>query len=654
VRLATARPALLAEVELSALLDLLPSGVLIVDVQGRPVQMNAAARRLVGRMLDRRHPAAEVAVRAGLRTADDDQPVPRERTPLTRALRGEHVEEAEYGLDPPGAERLWLRITALPLRDQQGETTGAVSVFTDVTPAHRAQDQLARLYEAEHRLRLALEASRMSTWSYELDGGWVEVTPEIRLGTEPAREGLSGPLPEMLKQVHPEDRPRLEAALRAAVEHAEDVDVEARWLRGEARPTWLLVKGRVFRNPDGRVQRLTGIAMDISERKETEAARQMLSHAERLRALGQMASGIAHDLNQSLALISGYSEMARQESQLGVPDLGRIREMCEITARAAIEGGQALKRLLSFARTQEVTGETEIVDLEEVVREAARLTAPRWRDASQAEGRPISLEVHTERACTIEASPSPLREALINLIFNAVDALPTGGTLRVGCRRAGDRVLVEVSDTGTGIPPEIQARIFDPFFTTKGERGTGLGLAQVLTIVQSFGGTIELDSAPQRGTTFRLTFPFAERRQPVTEQAAPERAPSGANRSITILVVDDEPQLARMAGLALTQRGHDVLVARSGEEAVAQLQQRDVNLVVSDLGLGSGMNGWDLADLVRSRWPGTHFVLVTGWGAAIEPEEARERGVDQVLAKPYRIAELRQIADRVAAGPDTR
>jgi signal transduction histidine kinase/ActR/RegA family two-component response regulator len=457
----------------------------------------------------------------------------------------------------------------------------------------------------------------------------------------------------MLDHIHPEDRPRLQDALRAAVQRAEDVEVEARVVRADAPPSWLLIKGRVFRGPAGRVQRVMGIAMDISERKEAEAARQMLSHAERLRALGQMASGIAHDLNQSLALISGYSEMARQELQLPVPDLNRTREMCEITARAAIEGGQALKRLLSFARTQEFMGETEIVDVEEVVREAARLTAPRWRDAAQAEGRPITLEVETDTGCSIEGSASALREALINLIFNAIDAMPPGGTIRVRCRRVAERVQVEVQDTGTGIPPEVRARIFDPFFTTKGERGTGLGLAQVLSIVQRFGGTIDLDSEPGKGTTFRLMFPHTARKA-ADRQSAPERAHTAANRSISILVVDDEPQLARMAALALAQRGYQVLVARSGEEAVAHLEQRRMDLVVSDLGLGSGMNGWDLAEVVRKRWPGSHFVLVTGWGAAIAPDEARERGVDQVLAKPYRIAELRQIAERVAAGPETR
>jgi PAS domain S-box-containing protein len=654
VRVASEGPALLAEIEIPALLDLLPSGVLVVDSRGRPVRMNEAAQRMIGHLIDRRHSVVEAALRVGLRAAGSDQPVPRHQTPVTRALRGERVAQADYVVHPPDSEPLWLRVSAFPLRSERHAQAGAVLAFTDVTPEHRAAEQLARLHEAEHRLRLALEACRMATWTYEVDRDWLEWTPEISTAVGQPVEILGGPVGEMLGRIRLEDRARIESALRETLESGQDdLEVEARLLRTAGHASWLLIKGRVFRDPTGKAQRVMGVAMDISERKESEATRQMLSHAERLRSLGQMASGIAHDLNQSLALISGYSEMARQELQLGVPDLSRVREMCEITARAAIEGGQALKRLLSFARTQELMGETEIVDIEAVVREAARLTAPRWRDASQAEGRPINLEVQTERGCTIDGSASALREALINLIFNAIDALPTGGTIRARGRRVGDRVQVLVNDTGTGIPPEIRPRIFDPFFTTKGERGTGLGLAQVLTIVQRYGGTIELDSEPGQGTTFTLTFP-AGTGQPVARRETPERLVTRPGRSITILVVDDEPQLARMAALALTQRGHQVLVARSGEEAVAQLQQRRVDLVISDLGLGAGMNGWDLADVVRRHWPGTCFVLVTGWGAAIAPEEARERGADQVLAKPYRIAELRQIADRVAAGPETR
>jgi len=169
----------------------------------------------------------------------------------------------------------------------------------------------------------------------------------------------------------------------------------------------------------------------------------------------------------------------------------------------------------------------------------------------------------------------------------------------------------------------------------------------VLTVVERHGGTIELDSRPSRGTTFRLKFPRASdrRRRPETLPRGPAAAPG---QRIRILVVEDEQQLARMAGLVLRQRGHHVSVAASVEEALVYLREEHFALVISDLGLGPGQNGWDLAEAVRERWPAIRFVLVTGWGAAIDPAEARQRGVDQVIPKPYRIADLRQIADDVA------
>jgi CheY-like chemotaxis protein len=351
--------------------------------------------------------------------------------------------------------------------------------------------------------------------------------------------------------------------------------------------------------------------------------------------------------------------MVRQELTSSTPDLARVREMVDITARAAFEGGQALKGLLSFVRTQELMAEHERFELADVLHDAARLTAPRWRDASQAEGRPIRLHVEAEPSVAILGSPGALREAITNLVFNAVDALPRGGEIHLRGRRVGDQALVEVSDSGTGIPPDVQARIFDPFFTTKGERGTGLGLPQVAAIVERHNGSLELDSAPGRGTTFRMRFPLADA-PPAPPSDAVEHAPaggastgspSGPQRPVSILVVEDEQQLARMAGMVLTQRGHHVVVVDSFEQAMEHLEAEPFELIISDLGLGTGKNGWDLAQEVRARWPSTRFVLVTGWGAAIDPKEAQARGVHEVIAKPYRIADLRQIAERVASAP---
>src|SRR5205814_10417574 len=189
-------------------------------------------------------------------------------------------------------------------------------------------------------------------------------------------------------------------------------------------------------------------------------------------------------------------------------------------------------------------------------------------------------------------------------IFNAVDALPRGGSIRLtGCRKL-DRVVIEVRDTGPGIPADIQPRIFDPFFTTKGEGGTGLGLPQVLSIVERHAGTVDVESS-HHGSTFRLSLPASDAAAVALRMGGVVDRPLLAARSIRVLVIEDEQRLARMASLVLKQHGHRAVVAASGEDAIAMLEEEQdaFELVISDLGLGAGKNGWDLADFVRERCP---------------------------------------------------
>lgn len=370
--------------------------------------------------------------------------------------------------------------------------------------------------------------------------------------------------------------------------------------------------------------------------EEREARLRAFAQAEKLRALGQMAGGVAHDLNQSLALLAGYGDLARRAAEQDPADLLTLRETLPILVRAAIDGGEIVKRLLVFGRGP-IEGEAQWLELSGLLREVAQLTAPRWRDAAQQEGRPISLHVESRGDTTIRGWPAGLREAFTNLVFNAVDALPGGGRIRLAARRDGDRVEVEIADSGIGIPTELQHRVFDPFFTTKGERGTGLGLAQVARIVQEHGGTVELRSAPGEGTVIRLTFPAHQGLAGVEATPVPGEATGGPLR---ILAVDDEPALGRMIGLMLGQHGHHVATALSAEEAIDRLTREPFDVVISDIGMGEGMNGWDLARLVRQRWPRLRFILATGWGAQIDPEQARGEGVAGVVAKPYRLADL--------------
>ena len=388
---------------------------------------------------------------------------------------------------------------------------------------------------------------------------------------------------------------------------------------------------------DGR-RRLIVVARDITDRKHADRQREAMGQSEKLRALGQMATGIAHDLNQSLMLVASYSDLARQALELDPPNLGELHDLFTTATQAALDGGEAVKRLLLFTRAP-VAQDHQRVDLTTVVRDAAQLTAPRWRDDAQAQGRPISLHVEAVGHPTTEGSPARIREAMTNLIFNAVDALPSGGKIHLRVMAEAGRAIVEVIDSGLGMSSEIQARVFEPFFTTKGEGGTGLGLAMVFGIVEQHAGQIEVHSVPGEGTTFRISFPLIE----VT--AAPEPGPSPAVelfrvQPLRVLAVDDEPAMTKAVVRMLRPSGHTVNVAASAEEALDQLAVNTFDVVVSDMGMGAGMNGWELAAEVKRRWPDVRFILATGWGAAIELSEARTRGVQAVLAKPYLPAEL--------------
>jgi signal transduction histidine kinase len=413
----------------------------------------------------------------------------------------------------------------------------------------------------------------------------------------------------------------------------------------------------------------------LEEGRQRELERiQSAAQSDKLRALGQMAGGVAHDLNQSLAMVMGYADFAHLSLEQGTPDVEKLRQLLDIVTQAAITGSETVKRLLIFARPRQETP-PEPVDLATLLREVAQLTAPRWRDVAQAEGRQISLHVEGADDLTVEGWPAALRDALTNLVFNAVDAMPQGGTIRLRATRRGDSVAVDVTDSGTGMSREVQAKIFEPFFTTKGEGGTGLGLAQVFSTVERHRGQITVQSTEGRGTTFRLTIPAVERvaifRPTLPDPAATERAVPGeptlaataatarvlpieprpegtraalGQRRLRVLAVDDEPNLRDLVGLMLEREGHAVTQAASGEEALEHLEAGSFDLVISDVGMGAGINGWELGRQVRARFPGVRFALATGWGAQIDPAEARAIGVEAIIAKPYRAADLQRLS----------
>ena len=384
-----------------------------------------------------------------------------------------------------------------------------------------------------------------------------------------------------------------------------------------------------------------------------------LARAEKLRALGEMAGGIVHDLNQNLNLIVGHAQIALRglaDPASERPASAELHELLAIIAQSALEGAEKLRRLQTFTKPAD-DQPPERFELGELMRETAQLTSPRWKDMPQAQGRPIRLLLEVEGDTSMIGRPVAVREALTNLVFNAVDAMPEGGTLRLSVVRQDGHVVAEIADNGTGMTPEVRARMSEPFFTTKGAGGTGLGLVNVFGTVESHDGRVEVDTAPGRGTTFRLLVPAAPYLAPTapapgaTEGGASgplPRARDGAARPTRpqrILVVDDEPKICRMVLRMLQPGGHQVVEAYSAEGGLGHLQSGHFDLVISDLGLGTGMNGWEFAERVRDQYPRTRFVLATGWGGSIDEERAKAFNVAGIVGKPYSIEALMAVVE---------
>lgn len=376
---------------------------------------------------------------------------------------------------------------------------------------------------------------------------------------------------------------------------------------------------------------------------------------ERLSALGTMAAGIAHDFNNALTLIHGYSELllgAPEDNGRTDPSLTKTVARREIETKyirtimmAARDAARTVSRLRAFHRpVGESAEETRLaVDINQLVQQAVTLTAPRWRDETQAQGKRVIVRPELGAVRPVLGDPAELREMLTNLIFNAVDALPHGG--RIGIRTyletsgngGGERVCLDVSDDGTGMDETVRRRCLEPFFTTKGDKGTGLGLSGVYGIVQRHGGALDIDSTPGRGTTFRIVLPADV---PAAEATGDEA--SQVSRTLRILIVDDQRIVCDLLREQLQHDGHVVQTANSGSEGLKKFLAETFDLLITDQAM-PGMNGEALAAAVKEHAPEVPVILLTGFGDLLKTDGATQLGdIDLILDKPVTLHELRR------------
>jgi PAS domain S-box-containing protein len=378
--------------------------------------------------------------------------------------------------------------------------------------------------------------------------------------------------------------------------------------------------------------------------EDLRQTQQAVMQQERLRALGEMASGIAHDINNAISPISLYAEsLLEREANLSESGRGQL----QVIQRAIHDVASTVARMREFYRQREMQMTLEPVRLNDLVQQVVELTRARWSDMPQRRGVVVELKTDLDIGLpVIMGAEGEIREALTNLIFNSVDAMPGGGRLVLRTRKAisGD-AMIEVSDSGVGMDEDARRRCMEPFFTTKGERGTGLGLAMVYGMVQRHSAEIEIDSAIGRGTTVRLSFAAATNSVPVEVPLA-LAAPTG----LRILLVDDDPLLLNSLRDTLEADGHTIVMASGGREGIELFREahegkQTFSVVVTDLGMPY-VDGRQVANAIKAASPLTPVILLTGWGRRLQADGDLPAHVDLVMAKPPKLRELREALAR--------
>ncbi|WP_209428310.1 PAS domain S-box protein [Pararhodobacter sp. SW119] len=566
--------------------------------------------------------------------------------PKTQRSELDRIRQAVETKSPVRAELInytksgreyWLELDIVPLANEEGSVTHFVAVQRDITDRRRAEEEL-RI--SETRFRLIAEASGNAAWDWDIAEGrlWWSDGMERQFGHRP---DLERTLPSVWREnVHPDDAKRVDENIDKLLTGTDAVHDHYRFRRADG--SWADVETHAFaiRDDDGRAVRVLGSMSDISQRLELEAR---LRQSQKLEAVGQLTGGVAHDFNNLLTIIMGNTELLQDNLDEG----SRLRRFADMSAMAADRAAELTNRLLAFSRKQLL--KPQVIDVNAVVGDIEGMLR-------RTLGEDIDIEiVLADGLWPTEIDLAQVEAALLNLTINSRDAMPDGGSLTIETGnaalddayvstepdlRAGEYVVIAVSDTGHGIPTDQIAHVFEPFFTTKAiGQGTGLGLSMVFGFVKQTGGHVRIYSELDEGTTVKLYFPRYLGDDPAQGIDADDEPLRRGQE--TILVVEDDALILQQLIAQLTGLGYEVVTASAGPPALDILRGRsDVDLLLTDVVLPGGMNGRQIAEAAQVICSGLKVLYTSGYSENAIVHHGRLDPDVSFLGKPYRRSEL--------------
>ncbi|MCD6320048.1 MAG: PAS domain S-box protein [Candidatus Desulfofervidaceae bacterium] len=619
----------------------------ITDLQGRCVHYNVAFKKITGKK-----------IKLGERLCLIEPEFGKGRMPpwhqeMFKAVRnGKNYELHRYKFQTAEGEPFYARVTFSVIKDLKGKPSYVAIDFNNITHQVDLEEQLEEYTEHLERLvikRTQALAERTQQYREIFENQMVGIfiirpSGEFLMYNQTFKE-LTGYSDEELSRLNfkeicsPSEHAALLQLFQKCLEQKNVFYKEVKIFPKTQNTIFvdLFFQVTKFKNETA----ILGFIYDVTQRKALE---EKLREQDRIAILGEMAAGVAHDINNLLMMVLGNLELASLSLEKETP---QAKSYLQKAMKVLEEGEAIVRRLYAYAHKRLQTAEI-IPDLNQLIKDTVILTKPFWRTRAQQEGKTVQIKEDYSKVGPVAGNPAELKELFINLIKNAVEAMPKGGEITIKTWQEKGKNWVMIKDTGQGIPDILKAKIFEPFFSTKGEKGSGLGLAISLGIIRAHGGDIKVESEVEKGTAFYISLPIVqpelipmEAKEEKEKQVVFSKLSEG---KFKILVVDDEPEILNIISEILTNLGLDTLKAETPEKAMELFNQHleEIGLVITDLGMPE-ISGFELADKIKAIKPDIPVVLLTGWGAAVMPEELKKHKIDHVLSKPLVLDKLKQV-----------